>query len=87
MSLPGNIKDREFEKFREVSDGTAVAFVPAAGIDINPLAKYVEAEYEEQNAVVVYKYYEASAKVTLLTTIRVRYSEPQDTSFVSAEWS
>lgn len=59
----------------------------AFGTDLNPLAKYVEATYSNGDMTVTYKYYESSLKATLYNTITVNYTEAQDTSFTSAEWS
>jgi hypothetical protein len=79
--------DNEANKFRQTESGTVVAVVPSSGIDINPLAKFVEATYSNGNQTVTYSYYESASKATLYNSITVNYTEAQDTSFTSAEWS
>lgn len=87
MTFSNVLQDREKDKFRNVNNETVVAIIPTSGTDINPLAKYVEAIYSSGNTVVTYNYYESSSKVTLYNSITVSYTEAQDASFSSAEWS
>lgn len=88
MSLSRALTDREYNKFSEGQGGkTAVNVIPTSGTDINPLARFVEAIYSNENKTVTYNYYESASKVTLYNSITTTFSIPQDTSFVSAEWS
>lgn len=88
MSLPNSVKDREYQKFEQTAnDKTAVRIIPSSGTDINPLARFVEASYTNENKTVTYRYYESESKVTLYNTITTTFSVPQDTTFVSAAWS
>ena len=64
-----------------------LSFAEFGGTKINPLSKYVEATYTNDDKTVTYRYYESSSKVTLYNTITTVYSVAQDTSFTSAEWS
>ena len=68
-------------------DKFGLDFVAGGGREINPLAKYVEATYTNSDMTVTYSYYESSSKVTAYETITVNYTEAQDTTFTSAEWS
>lgn len=80
--------DHELSKFSlDGNDDSMVRVFSATGIDVNPLAKYVEASYSSGDTVVSYKYYESSAKLSLLNTITLSFSVAQDTTFTSAEWS
>ena len=88
MTISNVIEDREHGKFREGSDGRpVVAVIPYSGTDINPLAKFVEATYSNENKTVTYTYYESSSKVTQYNSITTVYTVPQDTTFTSAEWA
>lgn len=88
MTISKNRNDREFQKFVETVDGeTAVRVIPFSGTDINPLARFVEATYSNENKTITYAYYESSLKATQYNTITVIYTVPQDTTFTSAEWS
>lgn len=66
--------------------GLDVALVPP-GTGVDPRAKYVEADYTNDNKTVTFRYYESSSKATLYSTIVANYNSPQDTCFISAEWS
>ena len=68
-------------------DKMAADVTLVGGTSINPLAKYVEATYSSGDTVVTYSYYESIYKVTSYGTITVTYTEAQDTTFTSAEWS
>jgi len=88
MTISKNRNDREFQKFREGNDGLpVVGVIPFSGTDINPLAKFVEATYSNENKTVTYTYYESSLKATQYNSITTVYTVPQDTTFTSAEWS
>ena len=79
--------DHELNKFEvDANNQSMVRFFGGSGIDINPLAKYVEATYTNSDKTVTYKWYESSSKATLYSTITTTYSVAQDTSFVSSEW-
>ena len=71
-------------------DGTKAGLDVAilqTGLSINPAAKFVEATYSVGDTVVTYNWYESSSKVTLYNTITLTFTEAQDTTFTSAEWS
>ena len=86
MSLPNSVKDREYQKFQDSPEGAAVRIISGAGVDVNPLAQYVEAAYTNENKTVTYRYYESASKATLYNTITTTFSVPQDTTFISAAW-
>lgn len=88
MTMPSSFRDRDQDKFQETATGqTAVRVIPQSGTDINPLARFVEAVYTNDNKTVTYNYYESASKATLYNTITTTFSVPQDTTFVSAAWS
>ena len=68
-------------------DKTAADVVVIGGTAISAKAKFVEAIYTNADMTVTYNYYESSSKVTLYNTITTVYTEAQDNTFTSAEWS
>lgn len=88
MTLSKSLTDREMAKFQGTADNkTAVNVINTSGTDVNPLAKFVEAIYTNENKTVTYNYYESSSKNILYNSIVTNFTQPQDTSFSSAEWA
>jgi hypothetical protein len=84
MSLPGNIKDREHDKFEEVDSQTTVKVSLFGGLQIPSNARFLSVDYPADNQE-VYTYKSSEFGDTLKTVV-VNYLDASKRQISSVSW-
>jgi hypothetical protein len=90
MAISPNIKDREFQKFRDVSGETAVNVYDLSGAAGNPFAPPSNCDYISRSVlsnVETYLFKSGGSGGTLLKTIVITYTDATLESLVTVEVS